>query len=93
MTKSIEISKFEYDAFFSFVNEYRKTTKVGRALDGGQIWGVKSNCADAVYDALQAAQLITCLEPKILPQTPKKIFTFGFDKQEILLRNKMYENS
>jgi len=92
LLKSIEINESEYHAFFSFVNEYRKITKLGGAVDGGEIWSVKSNCADAVYDALKAAELIAYLEPKILPRTPKEIFTFGFDKQEIFLRNKMNEN-
>lgn len=92
LSKSIEISEGEYRALQSFIEKYRKTTKIGGAIDGGGIWSIKSNCADAVYDALQSAGLIVCLEPKILPRTPKAVYTFGFDKQEILLRNKMHEH-
>lgn len=87
--KSLDINETEYQALEDYTNAYRKKTKVGGAQDGGEIWGIKTNCADVIYDALRSANLIVALEPKIFPRTPQQVFKLAFDRQEITISKEM----
>lgn len=84
VSKSIEISEGEYLSLQLFINNYKKTTRLTGSIDGGRVWGVKSNCADDIYDALRSISLIQDLGLKVLPRTPKEVFTLGFNRIAVI---------
>lgn len=88
--KSIHINEMEYNLLNTFVDEYIKKTQDGGSPDGGKIWGIKSNCADDVYDALRSADLAPLLPNNILPRTPKEIFDAGFRGRNLLQNDIKY---
>ncbi len=83
-SKSLEIDETEYHGLRSFVDDYEKTTKAASSIDGGRVWDIKSNCADDVYDALRSVNLIQDLGLKVLPRTPKEVFTLGLNRLVVI---------
>lgn len=87
VSKLIKISEGKYLSLRLFINNYKKSTRLAGSIDGGRVWGVKSNCADDIYDALRSVNLTQDLAFKVLPRTPKEVFTLGFNRIAMIPSN------